>query len=134
MRHELRVELSPGKNAYLYEGTEYVGLISGLREELTDGMTVTLTTGDKATEAPLTPETRDRLRDIFDESRLLPKALAELVREACSRQLAAERGAWDECAKLVGYDTMRAANDAGFDLQISWVRNAVVLKPLEDDE
>ena len=80
----------------------------------------------------LTDEQVERLAEIFDNT---PKELAALVVEAIGLMAKRKREAWDEVAKLLGYESEPALRHDGFVPQISWIEPSLrLIRRKEDDE
>ena len=91
-------------------------------------------------EFPLDEDQYKVLRESLKYSRSAAKVAGEIVLKIIEDVTKREDTAWNEAAKLCGFESFDHAHDQGKTLEISWLRKCIVVhdkvryKPLVDDE
>ena len=79
------------------------------------------------TKIKLTDSQVEDIRLAFSLNENIKNHLADIVIAALTEQAKAELVAWDQCAKLAGFDNISQLKAQGYKLRIEWITSELVL-------
>lgn len=72
------------------------------------------------------------LRNMFISSEMVAEMISEMTLQIMEKRVQRQTEAWDDMAKLLGYDSTDDAHEAGLGLNMNWVTRELIAYKLEE--